>query len=246
MDLDYQRMGTSLWQMQRVHALHERVFPQFKNRHYGQDVVIVATGPSLKDFVPIKNAIYIGVNRAFTVEKLTLDYLFMQDYKATSAYIEESFPYKNKELTRFYGIEPNKIENFVIPEPIALHHHALRYYVHSTFSDTPPLPDTFAYDLSAEELYGKGSIVFPAIQFALWTNPKRIYLVGCDCSNAGHFNTKDLSSGCDNLITHYQLLKQFVHTHYPETEIISVNPVGLKGMFNDLYQHKGEEKNEKQ
>ena len=33
-------------------------------------------------------------------------------------------------------------------------------------------------------------------------------------------------------------IKKFVETYYPETEIISVNPVGLKGIFKDLYQEK--------
>ena len=239
MGSNYQKIETCLWQMQRVCALHDKVFTKFKNKHQGQDIVIVATGPTLNDFIPIKDAVYIGVNRAFSASNVTLDYLFMQDYIAVSKYIEESFPYKNESLIRFYGIEPCKnIDHFMIPESIALRHQALRYYVHSTFSDTPDLPDTFAYDLSCEELYGKGTTVFAALQFALWTNPKRIYLVGCDCSNAGHFDVKDSSQSCVHLIEHYHLFKKFVNDYYPETEIISVNPVGLKGVFKDLYQKK--------
>jgi len=30
-------------------------------------------------------------------------------------------------------------------------------------------------------------------------------------------------------------VKKFAALHYPDTEIISVNPVGLKGMFHDMY-----------
>ena len=30
-------------------------------------------------------------------------------------------------------------------------------------------------------------------------------------------------------------LKRFAEVYYPTTEIISVNPVGLRGMFKDLY-----------
>ncbi len=30
-------------------------------------------------------------------------------------------------------------------------------------------------------------------------------------------------------------MKGFAKTYYPETEIISVNPVGLKGLFHDVY-----------
>ena len=33
----------------------------------------------------------------------------------------------------------------------------------------------------------------------------------------------------------YKLMKEFAGLHYPETEIISVNPVGLKGIFKEIY-----------
>ena len=29
--------------------------------------------------------------------------------------------------------------------------------------------------------------------------------------------------------------KQLNHTYYPDTEIIYINPIGLKGMFKDIY-----------
>jgi hypothetical protein len=31
-------------------------------------------------------------------------------------------------------------------------------------------------------------------------------------------------------------LKKFAQIYYPDTEIISINPVGLKGLFTDVYQ----------
>ena len=228
---------SNLWHVQRVKKLHSETFKKFKNINSEKDIVIVCTGPSLNNFIPIKDAIYIGVNKAFAFDKINLDYLFMQDYVGSKKYIEDSFPYKNKNLIRFYGIEPvYKIPYFTIPESVSLRHNALRYYCHSSFSDTPELPDIFAYDLCSEELYAKGSTVFPAIQFALYTNPKRIFLVGCDCSASGHFDTKDNTSDLSNLISHWKKLKQFIQEYYPETEIISVNPVGLKGLFIDYFQ----------
>ncbi len=39
----------------------------------------------------------------------------------------------------------------------------------------------------------------------------------------------------DRLKEKYQEMKRFAQIHYPETEIISINPVGLKGMFKDIY-----------
>ena len=33
----------------------------------------------------------------------------------------------------------------------------------------------------------------------------------------------------------YEKLKTFARRYYPDTELVSVNPVGLKGVFNDVY-----------
>jgi hypothetical protein len=80
------------------------------------------------------------------------------------------------------------------------------------------------------------------LQFIFWTNPKRIYLVGCDCNQKGHFNDQNekgkeiiWSEGLIEMIESYKNIKEFRNLFYPETEIISINPVGLKGMFNDAY-----------
>lgn len=225
------------WMCARVCRLHASVFPQFKNINQGKDVVIVATGPSLNRFNPIPNAVYIGVNKAFKYDGIKLDYLFMQDYTGMQDYIEDNLTYPNKKLVRFYGICPPAWENAVIPESIAIRHKALRYYVHakqSIYDENPP--NFFAYDLSSEILQGEKSVVFPALQFALWTNPKRIYLVGCDCSSMGYFFGQKSATDFAELYETYQKMKDFIKMYYPETEIISVNPVGLKGLFKDWEQ----------
>ena len=40
------------------------------------------------------------------------------------------------------------------------------------------------------------------------------------------------------LLDKWEEIKAFALTYYPETEIISINPVGLKGIFKDVYQKK--------
>jgi hypothetical protein len=88
-----------------------------------------------------------------------------------------------------------------------------------------------------------GSVIFSAFHFALWTYPKRIYLVGCDCTarwgiSGMHFN--DISpnynlSMNDNTLKGWKKMKEFCQTYYPDVEIISINPVGLKDMFQDIF-----------
>lgn len=119
------------------------------------------------------------------------------------------------------------------------------------------------YDITSLPLQCFGSVVFAAIQFIFWTNPKRIYLVGCDATNSGHFNQKNntldlrrVKLGCDcsagghfvdnKDTSHYGYMlygwnqaKLFLSYHYPDIEIISINPIGLKRMFKDIYSKDG-------
>ena len=77
-----------------------------------------------------------------------------------------------------------------------------------------------------------------ALHFALYTNPKAIYLVGCDCNLTGYFDgtaQKTASNNIDFWMIGYKKMKEFAAHFYPETEIISINPVGLKGLFRDVY-----------
>ena len=78
------------------------------------------------------------------------------------------------------------------------------------------------------------SIVFPALHFAL---------VGCDVTENGHFyDQNEVKVGLvkPHLATGfvkvgYARMKMFARQYYPETKIISVNPVGLRGLFEDIY-----------
>ncbi len=88
------------------------------------------------------------------------------------------------------------------------------------------------------------SVAHCAFEFALWTQPKEIYLVGFDCARTGHFNCddserlrqQDFQKNFDRIFYGWNYYKKFAKTYYPETEIISVNPVRLKGLFDkDIY-----------
>ena len=45
-----------------------------------------------------------------------------------------------------------------------------------------------------------------------------------------------LAVSSDRVIQKWMDLKAFAKAFYPDVEIISVNPVGLKGIFKDEYQ----------
>ena len=99
-------------------------------------------------------------------------------------------------------------------------------------------------------LFHSSTVSIQAIQFILYTNPKRIFIVGIDCNVAtsGHFvgahgaALEDEKAEFERLvrndkfaIEHYTMFSEFAKINYPKTEIISINPVGLKGIFKDIY-----------
>ncbi|MCD7780641.1 MAG: hypothetical protein LUH05_08225 [Candidatus Gastranaerophilales bacterium] len=93
----------------------------------------------------------------------------------------------------------------------------------------------WAVDLENEPLGDFGGFVFSALQFILWTNPDKIYIAGCDCNSGYAYDNKSLLSDHSGKVNGFRKFKDFASRMYPETEIISVNPIGLKGMFKDLY-----------
>lgn len=220
--------------MHKTMELHKEIFPKYKNINQEKDVVLIATGPSLKDFKPIENTVYLGVNKAFQYDKVKFDYLFLQDYSgATKTYIED---FCNYDAKKFIGYIPDYIQGAmqcIIPEKYSYYPNVERYcIVH------PTEKNDFAFDLATQPLGDAYSIAFPAMQFILWTNPKRIYIVGCDCTESGYHDSKDKNVLATNeVIEGWKRIKEFAKTYYPDTEIISINPVRLKGIFKDEYQN---------
>lgn len=221
--------------LQRACVLHQKTFQKYKNINQGKDIVLIATGPSLNDFKPINEAIYVGVNKAFQYDKVKFDYLFLQDYSgATKTYIEDFCNYNAK---KFLGFIPDYISgamSCIIPEKYSNYPDVERYYVAH-----PTEKKNFTYDIATQPLGDAYSIAFPAMQFILWTNPKRIYLVGCDCNMSGYHDSADKNNlAVNEVIDGWKRMKEFANTYYPDTEIISINPVGLKGVFKDEFTEK--------
>ncbi len=210
-------------------------FLQYKNIYQDRDVVIVARGPSAAKYTnPIEGAIHIALNKAFKNPDIKFDYIFMHDYSAIKDYILDS---KDYPCTKFFGrclylhFKTHVIPNFIVDKC-----NANLYYTNAPF-------ETIFSDIDCAPLMDFMSVAFPAIHFALYTGAKRIFLVGCDCSSDGYSDgTKQSTLSLANINQHhqkmfkgYKLVKEFAERNYPETEIISINPVNLKGYFKDIY-----------
>ena len=231
-DLDILNNVSMLRKIHEIAVTHTESFGKYKNAFVNRDVVVLGSGPTLNEYKPIKNAIHVGVNT--TYEAVQLDYLFVSDFDP--AYRTQAF---------YDGIEQLDCEKFFAYWIAKDHEHktcsewfAQRVGANRFFADRSKTE--FPVDIRYHALGSHGSVIFHALQFALFANPKRIFLVGCDVSDNGHFNgdtTTDhmIARGITKFLYGYEKLKQFASLYYPNTEIISINPIGLKGMFADVF-----------
>ncbi|MDR0515949.1 MAG: hypothetical protein LBH25_02785 [Fibromonadaceae bacterium] len=234
--------------------LHPKTFGYFKDRYKGKKIVIVATGPTVKDYIPIKDAVHIGINRAFLLDKVKFDILLCSDYRGIESIAEEFANYEENSCIKFIDISSAREACFPSYYPSSIKH--LRSYVKLGY---PAIRNLKIYkEIDKYPLWGGSTSAIQAMQIAFWTNPKQIYLVGCDCSVGIKYEkpqyftetkrdhtvdrkaenkkfANDYGDYEEMLIFAWKRMKLFAKKHYPETEIISINPVGLKGLFKDEY-----------
>ena len=229
--------------------LHQRTFLPFKNICEGKKLVVCGAGPTLNKYIPIENAVHLGVNRSFLYDKVEFDYIFAQDWDGIKMVQPQLINYRPNQCVKFFGsyllTTPKEI-----PESFAIACNALRfnmdYYIHKSFKSK------FVKDIDRMAIGGMPNVGISVMQLALYMNPAELYIVGCDMSGA-HFangnHTKEQikaekkmleekwKNDHDKLIAKWLEFKEFAALHYPSTKIFSVNPVGLRGVFEDIDQY---------
>lgn len=217
-------------------ANHPAVFGKYKGCHAGRDVVVIGTGPTLDKYSPIPGAVHIGVNRAFMQPGLDLDYLVIQDRLKVPD--ESIVDYRRGQCRKLFGVhyltEPYS-------EAMVEACGAERYYFDAVSPQTPA--KSFPLDLAHQPFLVFASTIFAAVELALWTHPRRIYIVGCDCSLNGYCRAAETGTDqvllLDPIIEGWKKFRSFAQAFYPDVEIISINPVGLKGIFRDMAMQEG-------
>lgn len=222
--------------------LHAETFKGYKGIFEGKNVVLVGAGPSVAKFKPMKDVVYIGLNRACSIKEIPFDYLFAIDNLGIRNYYKDI---ANRDCVKFIGDQGCAPEMQISESVIPLLGKGVRRY--RTDSGHLNSDDSkFAVDLETEALGNFFTVAMQAMQFALYGNPDKIYLVGIDCSTAGHFDADKNSAEektsyvlgakfwADGATRDWAKLKVFAETYYPGTEIVSINPVGLKGLFTDI------------
>lgn len=216
--------------------IHKASFAEFKGCHRGRTVAVVATGPTLNYYTQVKGIPHIGTNASFLRDDLSLDYYFIRHYVR-----EWCGKLKDYDFIKFFARNEWAEQSCVddrFPEYLIEENNGRRFFTGE--------PNNEIYEnITYYPLMGGYSIIFQALQFAIFTRPKRLLLIGCDCSYDGHFDgTSHCTSEEDALMPEhyiprwvegYKRVKTFVEQYYPDMEMISVNPIGLKGLFRDMY-----------
>lgn len=218
---------------EELRALHPAPAPgpfdRFAGVNTGRDVVLVATGPSLGRYRPVPDALHLGVNRAFLREDISLDFLFVQELGRNKVPLEALARYGGAIRGRFFGIEANAAPAArATVAALAERCSAVLYdYVWEGAWRMP----RFAVRPGDRPLECCGSVALAALQFALFTRPARLFLVGCDLGNDFHFGGDQLLP--ESHPREWIEFRDFARCHYPETRIVSINPARLAGLFED-------------
>jgi len=245
---------------------NKHVFGEFKNAFAGKTVVLVAGGPTVADFIPIKNAIYMGVNNTLAgvselkkFEHIKFDFLFVShrlsvvNFKQTKNKLHKNAVIFCSDVGLYTDLFPTaKLRGIDTRENFIHIDTKDRQRLLQDEKEQAKKIEKFSFDITNAPPFASYTIATFAFQFSLFSGAKKIYLVGCDCyckEGYVHFyrchkaekisnNIAGMHSNYifNNMILSWKFFKKVAEKYCPNTQIISVNPVGLKGLFHkDIY-----------
>ena len=242
-----------------VEKYHKK-FKAYENKHKGEVCYIFGCGPTVNDFKPVEDGVYIGVNRILQKKEIRdkLKYYWF-GHKYWMDTINRSNGTCHKKMVDEL---PYSIEKFCMGTVQGKWHEA--YNFSDTLEQINQLTkinafpcdlclNTFHKDLSTNPILGHSS-VFPATQFALYAGFKKIYLVGCDAFVApvkewtAHKGkavnqydefwmlSKLKGKNDPHLLEWWKKIYSFKNKNYPDVKMININPKGLKNLMDeDIY-----------
>lgn len=223
-----------------ISPINEKCFDGYKDIHKGKTGILFGTGNTLNllktfsdDF--INNYVKVGVNKIYLSEDIFqhLDYYFVNPgcYQIDNDYDNSILNMYNKynDVSLFTALYKNGTK-VCIHEKCPKKHEFIEKCKSSTFDMN--LSD-FETDISKYPVLGH-SIVFPALQFMLYTGIKKIYIAGCDISNNYFYQEKTKQNNYYYYFNWWINFKNFVDKNYDDVEIIYINPCGLNGLFKSI------------
>lgn len=183
-------------------TVNQRYLLDYKDKYAGKSVVICGAGSSLdclKEKEP--DTMYIALNRALFYEPISFDFLFMQDYPKDGRSLED---YNSYDCIKFYGI---------ITNPSVRRHLRGMGGARQTFQqvtneirryELAPVwydyhSDSFEFDIDKHYIADAQSVLFSALQFAVFAGFKNIYLCGVEFSDKNYGDKENPSRYARNV-----------------------------------------------
>jgi hypothetical protein len=212
-------------------------FSAYKNKYINKQCCIFGTGQSLLRYNIIPNTVNIGCNRCIFYKDLIFDFYFFNDLARTTAEYRNHILSYTPKIKKFFGSFIND-KHLGCSKDFAESGNAILYDMEG------PGGGTFQKEIDKYCVGDKGqSIVFVEMQFALFCGFTTIYIIGCDIDNLKNKDKYFYNADYIKNYTWYSPLKQnwihiknFISKNYPNVKIVSVNPMGLKNIFIDMYQ----------
>lgn len=198
--------------------INKNTFTQFKNIYKGKKAIICGAGSSLQEYSYNNQNIHIALNKTLFFENIKFNYLFMQDYPKNQDYTLDD--YNNYDCVKFYGIIKNPnvkadgISDFDLSQS-SIVNKVYRYELSPVHYNN--VLDDFELDIDEYTLTDAQSVLFSAIQFAVYCGFDEIELYGVDFSDINYDNLDNASvyasSVVDNLLAFKrQFIKQKLHS----------------------------------
>lgn len=206
---------------------------QYLNKHLNEECIIFGTGPSIKYFNKsfCEGKILLGSNEMVYYD-IPMDYYMIGDGGNQSrGYYSDPETYHNYQanIQKFCRKPPlNRKSSYnQLPDKLK----GFRYFSVNaeTFDSSNP------FELN--KINDVGTISIELAQFSLICGFSKIFLVGQDCNyKSGSFKSQvdtEIMKWGLTMPLKWKLFKNHVTKNYKSTQIISINPVALKGVFKD-------------
>jgi hypothetical protein len=219
---------------------HNQALKKFKGVHEGKDAILFATGPSVAKFEwtpQFVDCVKLGINGIYQYDNIaqSLDYyMFGSGYHTNANHhnkvnqLREDNPdtvFLSSTFTAKFG-DGRETGLGNINNKSALELGAIPFEI--GYPGYGPGIE-WQKDIGNNPFYG-ATIAHPAVQFLLYCGVKTIFLVGCDlgASMSDRYAARVWFQS-------WMKLPDFLRKNYPEVKIISINPDGLRGVFEDVY-----------
>lgn len=189
----------------------------WKGKYQGRTAVICGSGSSLDQCIYDNKNIYIALNKALFFKEIKFDFLFMQDTPKNQPYTMSD--YNKYPCTKFYAIITNIITKKMgfscFDEEGEINGEVVQYELAPTWFDYRV--DRLDFDIDHYCFVDAQSVLFSAIQFAVFAGFQEIVLYGIEFSDTNYGNSTNPNKYAPAVINNLLRFKREIAKKFPET-----------------------------